>query len=131
MAALPPNANPMATDTTIVATPINTRREEEDDADEDAQNEKEINAMRARVVLMESEAAKLRLMTIESERVASQASAEVDAMVTDDEKEATDSRSVYVGNVRSLPSLSSSVPTLEHHPPCPRVFVFLRPHWSG
>jgi hypothetical protein len=102
--------DPMSTPSEI----INNRREEEDDIDDDAQNEKEINAMRARVVLMESEAAKLRLMTIESERIASQAAAEVDGMITDDEKEATDSRSVYVGNVTS----SFSFPLYHSLPPC-------------
>lgn len=73
---------------------------DEDDVDIDAA---EIAGMRARVLQMEDEAAKLRMMTAESERVAaaeSAANAGGDSVMTDDEKEATDSRSVYVGNVR-------------------------------
>lgn len=65
--------------------------------EEEDENSAEIASMRARVLLMEAEAAKLRLMTAESISASGTTS---DAMITDDEKEATDSRSVYVGNVR-------------------------------
>lgn len=69
----------------------------------------EIAAMKARVAEMEAEAAKLRELTAASE--AAQASAngggqEGDVAMSDEDREATDQRSVYVGNVRSSRSLS-------------------------
>ncbi|GAA5903827.1 polyadenylate-binding protein [Sporobolomyces salmoneus] len=62
----------------------------------------EIAAMKARVAEMEAEAAKLRELTAASE--AAQASAngggqEGDVAMSDEDREATDQRSVYVGNV--------------------------------
>ena len=61
-------------------------------------DEAEILAMKARVAEMEQEAAKLREMT---ERAESEAAGQsgADATMTDDDKEAVDGRSVYVGNV--------------------------------
>ncbi|GAA5877433.1 hypothetical protein JCM16303_003330 [Sporobolomyces ruberrimus] len=69
--------------------------------DEDAEAA-EIAAMKARVAEMEAEAQKLRELTAASE--AAQASAngggqEGDVNMSDEDREATDSRSVYVGNV--------------------------------
>ncbi|KAG0013981.1 cytoplasmic RNA-binding protein [Entomortierella chlamydospora] len=60
-----------------------------DDLDRDIDDE-EIEAMKQRVKEMEAEAAKLREM---------QAQAEKDMNMTEEDKEAVDSRSVYVGNV--------------------------------
>lgn len=66
-------------------------------------DEAEIAAMKARVAEMEQEAAKLREMT---ERAESEAAGNGggDATMTDDDKEAVDGRSVYVGNVSNLDS---------------------------
>lgn len=62
--------------------------------DEEDQDALEIAAMRARVAEIEKEAALLR-------QFSAVATAEADAVVpmSDDEKEAVDSRSIYVGNV--------------------------------
>ncbi|GAA6016603.1 hypothetical protein JCM11491_006012 [Sporobolomyces phaffii] len=70
--------------------------------DEDAEAA-EIAAMKARVAEMEAEAQKLRELTAASEATAA-ASAnggaqEGDVNMSDEDREATDSRSVYVGNV--------------------------------
>ncbi|KAI5479284.1 hypothetical protein MNV49_003802 [Pseudohyphozyma bogoriensis] len=81
-----------------------SRREEEEAIDLDAglddassldKEAQEIAAMKARVAEMEKEAAMLRQMTAQAESEAAGGS----AAMTDEEKEAVDSRSVYVGNV--------------------------------
>lgn len=96
----------------------NRREEEDDDLDggsiaggEDAQTTadaereaQEIIAMKARVAEMEKEAAMLRKMTAQAESEAEQGSS--GQGMTDDEKEAVDSRSIYVGNVRFFSYLS-------------------------
>lgn len=61
-------------------------------------DEAEIAAMKARVAEMEEEAAKLREMTERAESEAAGTSG-ADQTMTDDDKEAVDGRSVYVGNV--------------------------------
>lgn len=65
--------------------------------DEEDQDALEIAAMRARVAEIEKEAALLR-------QFSAVATAEADAVVpmSDDEKEAVDSRSIYVGNVSGM-----------------------------
>lgn len=68
----------------------------DDEANEAEREALEIMAMKARVAEMEQEAAKLREMTAANEVEAEQNGA---ATLTDDEKEAVDSRSIYVGNV--------------------------------
>jgi len=70
----------------------------------------EIAAMKARVAEMEAEAAKLRELTAASEAASQGASngGEGDVNMSDEDREATDSRSVYVGNVSYL-SLSLSL----------------------
>ncbi|GAA5932659.1 polyadenylate-binding protein [Sporobolomyces koalae] len=74
------------------------------DGDEDAEA-REIAAMKARVAEMEAEAAKLRELTAASEAAANGASgasnggAEGDVTMSEEDREATDARSVYVGNV--------------------------------
>ena len=67
----------------------------------------EIAAMKARVAEMEAEAAKLRELTAASEAASQGASngGEGDVNMSDEDREATDSRSVYVGNVSSRSSL--------------------------
>jgi len=62
--------------------------------DVDDQDAAEIAQMKARLSLMEEEAAKLREMTAQAERDQNAA-----AVLSEDEKEAVDSRSIYVGNV--------------------------------
>ena len=76
----------------------------EDEAERDAL---EIIAMKARVAEMEQEAALLREMTAAVDKQGEESAAA--AAMTDDEKEAVDSRSIYVGNVRydPLPGASS------------------------
>lgn len=68
----------------------------DDEANEAEREALEIQAMKARVAEMEQEAAKLREMTAANEVEAEQNGA---TGMTDDEKEAVDSRSIYVGNV--------------------------------
>ncbi|GAA5847911.1 hypothetical protein JCM3766R1_003183 [Sporobolomyces carnicolor] len=59
----------------------------------------EIAAMKARVAEMEAEAQKLREMTAAAEANTNGAAPEGDVSMSDEDREATDQRSVYVGNV--------------------------------
>ncbi|SGY40251.1 BQ5605_C003g02342 [Microbotryum silenes-dioicae] len=95
------------------AAPQTSRREEDEDEVDlnddgaDEIDEAEIEAMKKRVAEMEAEAAKLRAMTAAATAAAAAASsnggsssnAGGDIAMSDDEKEAVDSRSIYVGNV--------------------------------
>jgi polyadenylate-binding protein 2 len=88
----------------------------DDDADE-----AEIAAMRARVAEMEAEAAKLRELTAASEAAANGGAASSsgaggadgaggeDVSMSDEDRAAVDARSIYVGNVESLPLRLSSL----------------------
>lgn len=67
----------------------------------------EIAAMKARVAEMEAEAQKLREMTAAAEANTNGAAPEGDVSMSDEDREATDQRSVYVGNVSRF-SLSPS-----------------------
>lgn len=67
----------------------------------------EIAAMKARVAEMEAEAQKLRELTAASEaahNAASGGDGSGDAAMSDEDREAVDSRSIYVGNVSSFSS---------------------------
>ncbi|SCZ95948.1 BZ3500_MvSof-1268-A1-R1_Chr8-1g09903 [Microbotryum saponariae] len=94
------------------AAPQTSRREEDEDEVDlnddgaDEIDEAEIEAMKKRVAEMEAEAAKLRAMTAAATAAAaassnggSSSNAAGDSAMSDDEKEAVDSRSIYVGNV--------------------------------
>ncbi|SCV67048.1 BQ2448_5694 [Microbotryum intermedium] len=99
------------------AAPQTSRREEDEDEVDlnddgaDEIDEAEIEAMKKRVAEMEAEAAKLRAMTAAATAAAAAAAAAAssnggsssnaggDIAMSDDEKEAVDSRSIYVGNV--------------------------------
>lgn len=61
----------------------------------------EIAMMKARVAEMEAEAAKLRELTAASEAATNQGG-EGDTQMSDEDREAVDNRSIYVGNVRSF-----------------------------
>lgn len=74
-----------------------------DDGDEDAEKEaQELAAMKTRVAEMEREAQMLRDMTAKAE---SDADPNGQGAMGDDEKEAVDQRSIYVGNVSALARL--------------------------
>jgi polyadenylate-binding protein 2 len=69
--------------------------------------------MKARVAQMEEEAAQLREMQAAAEaESATHASADGHSqdMETDDDRQAADGRSIYVGNVRSLLHADTSAP---------------------
>lgn len=70
----------------------------EDDGEDAEKEAAELAAMKARVAEMEREAQMLRDMTAKAE---SDAEASGSGAMGDDEKEAVDQRSVYVGNVSS------------------------------
>lgn len=72
----------------------------EDEEAAAARDALEIIAMKARVAEMEQEAAKLREMNA---AVAQESEENAPAGMSDEEKEAVDSRSIYVGNVSTLP----------------------------
>ncbi|BGP45997.1 hypothetical protein JCM10450v2_001836 [Rhodotorula kratochvilovae] len=67
-------------------------------ADDDAEAA-ELAAMRARVAEMEAEAAKLRELTAASEASSGGGADGTDVNMSDEDREAVDARSVYVGNV--------------------------------
>ncbi|GAA5861707.1 hypothetical protein JCM8547_000710 [Rhodosporidiobolus lusitaniae] len=70
-------------------------------ADDDAQEAAELAAMKARVAEMEAEAQKLRELTAASEVISTSGGqgGEGDTAMSDEDREAVDSRSIYVGNV--------------------------------
>lgn len=72
----------------------------EDEEAAAARDALEIIAMKARVAEMEQEAAKLREMNA---AVAQESEENAPVGISDEEKEAVDSRSIYVGNVSMLP----------------------------
>ncbi|BGP13652.1 hypothetical protein JCM10213_001331 [Rhodosporidiobolus nylandii] len=76
------------------------------DGDDDAEAA-ELAAMKARVAEMEAEAQKLRELTAASEA----ATAEGDTQMSDEDREAVDARSIYVGNV----DYSSTPEELQQH----------------
>ena len=66
-------------------------------------NMKELAAMKKRVEEMEAEASKLREMhEAEQKDADGQEGSQGEAMETEDDRQAADSRSVYVGNVRAF-----------------------------
>ncbi|GAA6057465.1 hypothetical protein JCM3770_000775 [Rhodotorula araucariae] len=70
------------------------------DAGDDDAEAAELAAMRARVAEMEAEAAKLRELTAASEAASSSGGGDgTDVNMSDEDREAVDARSVYVGNV--------------------------------
>jgi hypothetical protein len=93
---------------TSTAPPIPAPSSDPINQDDDA-DAKEIEAMKQRVAEMEAEAAKLRELTAAAEAANNQGgSGEGDVNMTDEDREAVDSRSIYVGNVRLLLPLPSS-----------------------
>ena len=118
---------------TAAAPPAPAPSSDAPDADDDAEAA-ELAAMRARVAEMEAEAAKLRELTAASEagsggQGGGAGGEGMDVNMSDEDREAVDSRSIYVGNVRlpsSLATLSlspSSAPELTQACTAPR-----RPH---
>lgn len=104
---LPPSASTSSSAPTSAPAPA-PAAPSSDAADDDAEAA-ELAAMRARVAEMEAEAAKLRELTAASEAASSSGGGGdgTDVNMSDEDREAVDSRSIYVGNVRCLSRGSS------------------------
>lgn len=97
-----------------------------DDGDEDAEKEaQELAAMKARVAEMEREAQLLRDMTAKAD---SEQDANGQGAMGDDEKEAVDQRSIYVGNVSCRPIEACGCPGADSKLPFRMIRSITRPH---
>ncbi|GAA5987602.1 hypothetical protein JCM11641_005379 [Rhodosporidiobolus odoratus] len=84
--------------TSINQPPASETANQDSNADDDAEAA-ELAAMKARVAEMEAEAQKLRELTAASEAASNAAGETGDVSMSDEDREAVDARSIYVGNV--------------------------------